>query len=109
MKNKFLSFRHFGFSKKFGSNNEIILKEKKDFKGFRNILQEEIKFEKENYVEIDRKSFEDFLAKSKFKFEEESYSTKLTLTKSQGPYFISVYCLSNPPFPSRKPEDYNGN
>ena len=49
MKNKFLSFRY--FSKKFVTKNELsTLKDKKGFKGLENILQEEINFEKVNYI-----------------------------------------------------------
>ena len=110
MKNNFLKLSKKLLTNNIQKNKELTIPTSPlHKKNIKNTLEAEIQYEKEEYKNVDKNSYEDFLLKSKFKFTEKNpYSTKLTLTKTQGPYIISVLCISNPPFPQNNPEDFNG-
>jgi hypothetical protein len=72
----------------------------------KNALNQEIIFENENYKEIDKKSYEEFLVKSNFIYKEEPNSTKLILTKTKDLFKITIYFNASPPLPKDNENKY---
>ncbi len=91
-------FGNFVLKRNFTSINKAVIRSfsiKTD--KLREIISNEIKYEKENYASVDENEISQFKSSTKFEFVEKDDKTKMELRKREGNYEVIVNFNAKPP------------
>jgi len=94
----FKGFGNFILQRKFNSiNNAAIRCFTNKTNKLRDIISNEIKYEKDNYQSVDENEISQFKNSTKFELIEKDNKTKMELRKKEGNYIVAVNFNARPP------------